>query len=227
MKIYVDAHAAERPIGQHLAELLPGWEVAFERLDVGDFVVEAHGHRLVIERKSLPDLAASIADGRMAEQVDRMLQSSGTPVVLVTGSPPEVEGWVGGMRASALLGVLNRLQFAQGVVVVWAAAEDAARRIAQIASKLESSGFAPPPPTESTRPLKRARSGGTDDANAVKRAVLVGIPRVSPAVANALLARWPSVVQIGAQPPDVLASVGVGKRSVGPKLAETISKALA
>jgi ERCC4-type nuclease len=232
--VRVDTNAAEREVGDKLVSLLPTGSVRFEPLDVGDVVVEVSGKCLLIERKTLADLAASVADGRLAEQVDRMLEAAErgaegtTPVVLVTGEPPPVDGWVGGMRASAVYGMLNRLQFAQGVSVIWASSGDAAARLAQLAKKLAATGFSPPPPPESTRPgKKRARSEDADDVGAARRAALLGIPRVSPAVAAALLAKWPSLRELGAQSASDLASVVVGKKSLGPKLASRVLAALA
>ena len=67
-EILVDSNHAEREIGQRLQTLLPKADVRFERLDVADFVIRANGRTLYIERKSLSDLAGSIASGRIEEQ---------------------------------------------------------------------------------------------------------------------------------------------------------------
>ena len=47
--------------------------VTFAALEVGDFRIEAGGRTVIIERKTLPDLAASIKDGRYREQKARLL----------------------------------------------------------------------------------------------------------------------------------------------------------
>jgi ERCC4-type nuclease len=56
----------------HLAKLLPN--LTLKQLDIGDFQVCFDGEpRLVYERKTLPDLEASIKDGRYREQKARAL----------------------------------------------------------------------------------------------------------------------------------------------------------
>lgn len=45
------------------------WSVAFAQLDIGDYLID---DRILIERKSLVDLAASIKDGRLFRQAQRL-----------------------------------------------------------------------------------------------------------------------------------------------------------
>ena len=68
---------------------------------------------------------------------------------------------------------------------------------------------------------KRKRSGGKDDVEAAKRAVLQGVPGVSEAVAEALLATFGSVRKVVRAQPNDLANVKAGKkeRRVGMALA--------
>ena len=47
----------------------PAWSVAFAHLDVGDYLIDG---RVLIERKSLADLAESIKDGRLFRQTLRL-----------------------------------------------------------------------------------------------------------------------------------------------------------
>lgn len=47
----------------------PAWSVAFVQLDIGDYLID---DRILIERKSLVDLAASIKDGRLFRQTLRL-----------------------------------------------------------------------------------------------------------------------------------------------------------
>ena len=53
-------------------------EIIVERLDLGDIIVtnDSNDELLIIERKSLNDLAASIRDGRYAEQSFRLTNES-------------------------------------------------------------------------------------------------------------------------------------------------------
>ena len=67
------------PICKQLLEELaiPNTEIKVESLDLGDVIVEDNdgNELLIIERKSLNDLASSIGDGRYAEQSYRLLHS--------------------------------------------------------------------------------------------------------------------------------------------------------
>ena len=47
----------------------PAWSTAFAQLDIGDYLID---DRILIERKSLVDLAASIKDGRLFRQALRL-----------------------------------------------------------------------------------------------------------------------------------------------------------
>lgn len=47
----------------------PAWSVAFVQLDIGDYLID---DRILIERKTLVDLAASIKDGRLFRQTLRL-----------------------------------------------------------------------------------------------------------------------------------------------------------
>jgi len=53
-------------------------------LQVGDFMDTDTG--LLIERKAVPDLLASLGDGRLFDQAMRMVSVSETPVILIHGS---------------------------------------------------------------------------------------------------------------------------------------------
>ena len=92
-----------RPIGLRL-----GAEVVRQRLDVGDFVLEADGKRIVVERKSLFDLAKSLTDGRYAEQKARLVATSegdgSTVCYLVEGS---IRGWNGDLSGGGPAHVRN------------------------------------------------------------------------------------------------------------------------
>ena len=176
VSVLVDTNAAERQIGQRVQTLLPEAVVEFKSLDVADFVIHAHGKTLLVERKALSDFCGSLASGRLAEQAERLLDASGDqdiPIVLVQGTPPEWDASIGGIKASSIYGMINRLTLSQGVVVLWCASstESVAHRLAQLARKLAETGFAPPQRVESTRACgakKRARSGDTDDLFACK-----------------------------------------------------------
>ena len=83
-EIVVDTREAD------LASRLP--HVHRRQLDVGDVLLSAPAGQVVIERKTWPDLAKSLSDGRYAEQKARMLSGEDRVVYIVEGP---LRGWKG------------------------------------------------------------------------------------------------------------------------------------
>ena len=79
--VRVDTNAGETPLFTALQARLGAEQVVRERLDVGDVVLTApeRGATLIVERKSWPDLAKSLTDGRYAEQKARLLAVAAAP----------------------------------------------------------------------------------------------------------------------------------------------------
>ena len=95
MPITVDTNHGEEALHSKLLSKLGGAEVERRRLDVGDVVLEAGGKRIIVERKSLLDLAKSLTDGRYAEQKARMVAACAdgtTACYLIEGN---LRGWKG------------------------------------------------------------------------------------------------------------------------------------
>lgn len=70
MRVYIDNRE------RSLLEILPSLEVphSSKPLDIGDIdILGPKGQRFLLERKTLPDLAASLRDGRFKSQKDRLL----------------------------------------------------------------------------------------------------------------------------------------------------------
>ena len=70
--------------------------VAPAQLPAGDYVVS---DRLVVERKTGADLAASIKDRRLFEQIDRLRDAYSSVVLLVEGRPIHIaeRSWKGAL----------------------------------------------------------------------------------------------------------------------------------
>jgi ERCC4-type nuclease len=68
---------------------VPEFSREFRALDVGDYLIEKDGHpALCIERKTVADLVASIADGRHREQKARLITAFGQSVLFVIEGNP-------------------------------------------------------------------------------------------------------------------------------------------
>jgi ERCC4-type nuclease len=62
----------EREIGGKLEEIV---EIEKRQLALGDFIIESEGHTMIIERKTIDDMSASITDGRYEEQKRRLKEA--------------------------------------------------------------------------------------------------------------------------------------------------------
>src|SRR5215213_11747313 len=81
-----------------------GVPVAAAQLPAGDYVVS---DRLVVERKTGADLAASIKDRRLFEQVERLREAYAAVVLLVEGEPIHIaeRSWLGALGRVLASGV--------------------------------------------------------------------------------------------------------------------------
>ena len=108
---------------RHLIKALEGvCKVNVETLDIGDILFRTGGEIvLIIERKTITDLKASICDGRAREQKARLL-NCGIPIdrimYLIEGNMDmPLKKRVSGMPVSTLLGSLINTQLRDGLKV--------------------------------------------------------------------------------------------------------------
>ena len=116
-----------------------------EQLEVGDILFRQNGATvLVIERKTVNDLKASICDGRGREQKARLLGS--TPrqriIYLIEGSLDKMlSDKISGMPASTLVGSLINTQLRDGIKVYKTSTIDESTEfIIKLHDKLEKDG---------------------------------------------------------------------------------------
>jgi hypothetical protein len=138
-----------------------GIHVRAEQLPAGDYVLS---DRLVVERKTGADLAASIKDRRLFEQVDRLTGAYAAVVLIVEGEPQHIS-------EASWMGALARVLLA-GVAIVRADdAEHTARWLLRL-YRVEGKG------PSASRGLPRARRP-TDDLERVAEDVLSCVPGIS------------------------------------------------
>ena len=106
-----------------LLTLLP--EAESKSLDVGDVCLVFKDIKMVIERKTIADLAASIKDGRYAEQKQRLhaCQAQNDIVVIViegrtTFNPTKSPTHVFGMSRKAIISAILHMQLRDGFHVI-------------------------------------------------------------------------------------------------------------
>ena len=179
--------------------------VEARQLPVGDYVLS---DRIVVERKTGSDLAASIKDRRLFEQIDRMRSAYDAVVLVVEGQPIHISqaSWMGG---------LARVLVAGAAVVRTADARETAQWLARMYG-IESKG-----PTEA-RGLPRPRRP-TEDLARVAEDVLGCLPGISTVGARRLLAEFGSLRAVLAADEDALRRV----RGIGPVRAAALARLFA
>ena len=171
------------------------------QLPAGDYVVS---DRVVVERKTGSDLAASIKDRRLFEQVERLTGAYDTVVVIVEGEPVHI-------GTSSWKGALGRVLLSGAAVL---ATRDPGETAEWIARLHDLGGRAP----SEARGLPRVRRP-TDDHLRTAEDVLTCLPGVSTVGAQRLLEHFGSLAQTFGADAGALREV----RGIGPVRAETLA----
>src|SRR3954449_1901850 len=179
-----------------------GVEVHAARLPVGDYVVS---DRLVVERKGPTDLAASIKDRRLFEQLARLADAYPSVVLIVEGAPVH-------MQQAAWQGALGRALTLGASVLRTTDALDTAEWIARL-YRLEGK------PASRPRGVPRVRRP-TEDHLQTAEDVLRCLPGVSTVGAGRLLARFGSLERVFTARYEELLQV----RGIGPVHARVLDR---
>lgn len=174
---------------RHFEGLIPGAE--FANLDVGDFHILRDGALLmVVERKTLTDLASSLKDGRYTEQKARMLakvdgDTRRLAIVVEGVFPFSGDEPVDGIPARALRTLVINLMHRDGVAVYTVRdCRETADLVAHMAEKAEPGASLHTHPY--TASVKTKKSDNlTPRTTAVLQ--LCVVPRVSARIAEAVL----------------------------------------
>jgi ERCC4-type nuclease len=114
--VLIEADDRERNAGViPLLEQMEGAEVTIVRLEAGDYRID---DRLLFERKTMPDFALSIVDGRFFRQMMRLAAPSCRGVLILEGTFDHLAD--SGMRREALQGALITAGVVLGVPVLYA-----------------------------------------------------------------------------------------------------------
>jgi len=172
------------------------------RLPVGDYVVS---DRVVVERKGPTDLAASIKDRRLFDQLARLAEAYPSVVLLVEGDPVH-------MQQAAWQGALGRALTLGASVLRTRDVLDTATWIARL-YRLEDK------PASAPRGVPRVRRP-TEDVLQTAEDVLRALPGISSVGAGRLLAHFGSLERVFAARRDELLEV----RGIGPMRARTLDR---
>lgn len=205
--ILVDDRELASSVPQFLRQL-PGVEVRTQRLRVGDYEV---ANRCVFERKTMTDFAASVVDGRLFAQAQRLSRLEIPAAVILEGRGDQLAEV--NVSREALQGAIISLSLVFGLPVLRAVdSAETARLVVYSAQQLlrqerGGSGY------HGRRPKQRRR---------LQLRILQSFPGVGPTKAQLLLDRFGSVEAVVRAGLEALQEV----EGVGPKIATGIRDAL-
>jgi DNA excision repair protein ERCC-4 len=179
-----------------------GVDVRGVRLPAGDYVLS---DRLVVERKGPADLAASIKDRRLFEQIGRLAAAYPSVVLIVEGDPVH-------MHEAAWQGALGRTLTLGASVLQTRDPRETAEWVARL-YRLEGK------PASEPRGSPRLRRPTDDDLQTAED-VLRSLPGISTVGAGRLLARFGSLERVFAAGRAELLEV----RGIGPVRARTLDR---
>lgn len=201
--ILADDREAASPVPEILRKI-PGVEVSLQRLPVGDYELK---HRCVFERKTMPDFAASIVDGRLFTQAQRLARLELPAVIILEGRGRQLAEV--NVRREALQGAMISLGLIFHLPVLRSLdANETAHLLVYSARQLQrqewTSGI-----RYGRRPKQRRR---------LQLQILQALPGIGPAKAQLLLERFGSVQAVMAAALETLQQV----EGIGPKIAAGI-----
>lgn len=216
--VVIDDRERASGLAEHVTRML-GRPPVVRRLEAGDVLIRK---RILIERKTAADFAASITDGRLFSQSESLIRQKFEPLILIEGSFREKNIRLSG---PALRQALIALALDWRIPVLRSASiEDTAQWIAELTGgrrrkreppdwrRITPSGARRPASTQPKAPEKppidpRVRS------RRQTQALLAAIEGVGPVRAGALAERFGSLAGVIGATHDELARVpGVGSR---------------
>lgn len=176
-----------------------GVEFTLGRLEVGDYLLN---RRLLFERKTLRDFAASLKDGRLLEQGSRLAASPLHKAIILEGNGHELIN--SEMRREALQGALITLTLFFGIPLLRSLNPEETARLMLYADRQFDSLANPAPP----RLFIGKRPKGK---HKTQMRILQAFPGIGPSIAHNLLAQFGSVEAILAADEQALQTVaGIG-----------------
>jgi len=171
--------------------------VTVERLTCGDYAV---GENLLFERKTLPDLAVSIKDGRIFRQGCKLAQSPRRGIIILEGTSRDLATI--GMRREALQGALITLTVFLGIPLLRSQNLQETARLMLYTARQSRSVASGALPRHGVRPHGKRRT---------QIHILQGLPGVGPERARTLLKKFYSIEAILTASMEELSSVrGIG-----------------
>jgi len=163
----------------------------------GDYIVS---DRTAIERKSAQDLADSLVDGRLFDQIARLRDRYERPVLLVEGDDPFTKR---NITREAMMGAIASISIDFGIPVVFTRDPAMTAEYVIAAAKREIDRGEKPR-------VSKAPKGG--DLRTIQIRIVSSLPGVSSVLAGRLLDKFGSIERIFSATEEELSSVeGIGK----------------
>lgn len=189
-------------------QALPGVEVRVVRLEIGDYRVDG---RLLVERKGLNDLLASIEDGRLFRQASALAVCGDPCMLLLEGRTEEIQHRA--MRREAIQGALLHVSLMLGIPILRSLdGEESARLMIAAARQLQ----------RARRPIAFRPGACPTARRRAQTYILQGLPGVGRGLALRLLDHFGSVEAVMTAPTEALRHVP----GIGPTIAAKIRWAL-
>jgi ERCC4-type nuclease len=222
-----------------LIRILQSEQSQIKQLFVGDIWIGISGENvqqegLIIERKSIKDLEASILDGRYREQRGRILaycqEHNTRPVYILEGS---LSSGTGRLQKSAIMKFINRLILHYQISVLQTnSTQETAELIKTLVEQWNEED-----PMKSIR-KKTDQIKVTDGIHIQKKvnaldhktfaiSCLAQCPGVSVKMAEAIMNEFGTLADVMNAEPEQIAQVKVGTRKVGPIVAKRLNDILA
>lgn len=216
-----------------LIPLLPN--IPVKTLPVGDIWIGLSGENvvpggLIIERKAIADLEASIKDGRYREQRLRLLthcqETGARPLYIIEGQIDRPN--VGRFSGNTLRKFLHRLQIRYGVAVIQTDSLEGTANICQVLlDQLQNDRAVFVKEDGSKKDYASSvtinKRGNKEDPKVFASVVLQQCPGVSAAIAKAILEKGTNLTGVWALTEKEMALVPVTeKRKVGPVIAKRL-----
>jgi DNA excision repair protein ERCC-4 len=171
---------------------LNGIQLAFEQMKVGDYQVADW----LFERKTLPDFAASIADGRLFRQAHRLAGSRASSAIILEGTGKDLASI--GMHRNAMQGALISLALVYQIPILRSRSPEETARLLVFAGRQLCRDSSKQIHRCGRRPKRRRK---------LQLHVLQGLPGIGPGRAAALLAHFGTVRQVLAASAEELCGV--------------------
>lgn len=185
-----------------LLEASGEFALSYRCLTVGDYRV---GERFLFERKTLPDLAASIVSGRLFSQAVRLVEVPDCrPALVLEGTAGDLAGC--GVSREAVQGALITVSVFLGLPILRTGSPEETLKTFQYTVRQDHSIARGARPRQGYRPRGRA---------ALQSHVLQGLPGIGPERAARLIQHFGSIRAVVAAGEDELAEVeGIGPETV-------------